>query len=61
MTDEMARKILTAEGAKSEQYRPLLIAALNSVGATHFKGVKDGDFEKVVETFRALKAGTKNE
>lgn len=61
MTAEEARKILTEGFKGTPEEKQMLLTAFAAVGATHFKGVKEGDFEKVVETFLALKAEAKNE
>lgn len=61
MTAEEARKVLTEGFKGTPEEKQMLLTAFATVGATHFKDIKEGDFEKVVETFKALKAGAKNE
>ena len=61
MTAEEARKVLTEGFKGTPEEKQMLLTAFAAVGATHFKDIKEGDFEKVVETFKALKAGAKNE
>lgn len=61
MTAEEARKVLTEGFKGTPEEKQMLLSAFAAVGATHFKDIKEGDFEKVVETFLALKAEAKNE
>ena len=56
MTAEEARKVLTEGFKGTPEEKQMLLTAFAAVGATHFKDIKEGDFEKVVETFKALKA-----
>ena len=61
MTAKEARDILTEVFQGTPEERQMLLTAFSAVGATHFKDIKEGDFERVVDTFKALKAEAKNE
>ena len=61
MTAKEARDILTEGFRGTPEEKQMLLTAFSAVGATHFKDIKEGDFERVVDTFKAMKAGAKNE
>ena len=56
MTKDKAIAILSENYAGTPEDKQLLFAAFATVGATKFSEVKAGDYEKVINAFREMKA-----